>query len=147
MSYNAINSVLLQDALRAITTVSGSRREVKRVLKSLREALLLFGSQSEDNCFAVRHLDIRKHEDRAASRSALSVLPSGISLSSIVYEVESMPLPKRVEKRLPTLSQSEWSAAMRIVVLILKAFEQQEESDGEETVNGGEERGVKEGTF
>jgi hypothetical protein len=96
-------------------------------MKTFREALLLFGSHTDDNCLSAKQIELIPHNDGHVAELALSVVPSGITLSDIIYAVESLPLPDQVAKDLPTLSEAEWSAAMRVIVLILKSFEHRKE--------------------
>src|SRR3954470_12292933 len=115
------NKLRLLDALRSLSL--GDPTTAGAQLSSLRNAFLLFGSYSEDNCSAVDTLDYVAKSGEYSISYGLGVTPSGIRISDIIYQMESYPFPSELKTKFPSLTEEEWAAAMRIVVLILSALE------------------------
>lgn len=89
-----------------------------------REALIIFGSETEDNLNAVSRIDVGELEDsQLTSPSGLRVASSRHSISGILNLLEGEPIPESIRSSLPELNQEDFDSALRVAVLCLSVFE------------------------
>jgi len=91
----------------------------------LRAAVGRSASESEGNVRAAELLEIGHVHvpETGIERIGLKIRNKPYLLSEVAYAVENSDLPDYVGEQLPDLSQDEWAAAMRMVVLILLELE------------------------
>ena len=123
VSRNSVVSAL------SLIAKSGSKGDIRENIEKFRHSILLFGSESEGNLQAARSVEYITKTERNVTTGGLGVRPAGVHLSDIIYCVESEPMPAAVAERFPQLTTSEWEAAMRIMVLLLKALERRTVAD------------------
>jgi hypothetical protein len=90
----------------------------------LMHAFLDLGSATEDNLNCAAHVDYGSAGDSLSNPLiGLRLKDKAILLSELMSVVESLPLPDRVKADFPVLTEEEWSAGLRMVTMVLIAFE------------------------
>jgi hypothetical protein len=94
------------------------------VTRTLRQAFLDFGSETDDNVAAVDKIAVGHFKESAGRdgwglRLATSVLP----LSTIINSAEGSPVPDQVRAAHPEVTQDEWDAVLRVACLAFLSFE------------------------
>ncbi|WP_216209334.1 DUF433 domain-containing protein [Amycolatopsis aidingensis] len=100
----------------------------------LTDALLAYGSETEDNVAAVGRIGVRDvplFGDRRAVGPAIK--DHGILVSDILNRAEESEIPDPVRESYPELDRSDWQAALRLATLVMTAIERgylhEEEAD------------------
>ena len=88
--------------------------------RALRDALLAFGSETEDNVAAAAVLAVRFGP---IGRLVLA-LEGGPELSALANELEGGEVPPQLRHAFPALTQAQWAGFARMVTLILCALEE-----------------------
>lgn len=79
-------------------------------------ALLEFGSETDDNQQAIKHIEYGTILDGSRVSYGLRLRPSGLGISQVAYALESLDRPEELKDQ---LSEQEWEAATRTIVLLL----------------------------
>ncbi len=139
MGVNTYTSRLLWDALTSIVQANRIPKpsDLGPATARVRDALLAVGSETPDNVSLVQHIEFGAIADGSEPVTWLGPMISGksILLSDIVWALEEEAIPHCVRESIPSLSEEEWSAAIRIIVLILTALERPVRETGTDTVN------------
>ncbi len=139
MGVNTYTSRLLWDALTSIVQANRIPKpsDLGPATARVRDALLAVGSETPDNVNLVKHIEFGAIADGSEPVTWLGPMISGkpILLSDIVWALEEEAIPPSVRESIPSLSEEEWSAAIRIIVLILTALERPVRETGTDTVN------------
>ena len=88
-------------------------------LDEVRESLIHFGSETDDNLRALGALKALK-SDRGCG---LTVDGVGISLADLINRMEGIAVPAEISDSVPGLTQERWEASLRIITLLLVALE------------------------
>ena len=92
--------------------------------KRLRRALLIYGSETDDNRDAMQRIEMGNlPETQLAFLQGIRTVKSGYSISGILNTLEGEGLPKAIRERFPDLDVDDFDAALRVAVLCLSAFE------------------------
>ena len=96
-----------------------------RLNSELKEALLKYGSETEDNTEAVKRIGVGKIGEKRNGQPSigLNLAASGLSLADVVNTAEGSPLPEGVLEYHPEVTQEDWDAILRVLTLVLTAFE------------------------
>lgn len=87
-------------------------------------ALLELGSHTPCNLAMSKRVRwMRVHDGTEARRKLLGFAIRGAKLSDIVHKFEDEPVPARLRKAFPKLSQADWDAALRALVLLVVSTE------------------------
>jgi hypothetical protein len=92
----------------------------------LRAALLLNSSNSPRSCTLVDGIAYATTTPTTTTRQGLAVADT---LLSDLFDRLAHPIPPALAEREPDLTPDDWRAAMRVVALILRAFEHAAASD------------------
>lgn len=116
--------------LSALFTAADQQTPVAQVQdknETLMQALLDFGSETEDNQNCVQHMEfgIAQNSNISIPKDvyALKIRDKNILLSDIIFSGISLEMPNSVQIDFPELTTQEWEAAIRMVSLILLALE------------------------
>ncbi|WP_165854426.1 pentapeptide repeat-containing protein [Streptomyces sp. V2] len=94
---------------------------------AFRAALLAAGSQTPDNLAAAQHLEYGTVPGPSYApereRSGLKLTGTDILVSDLAWRIEDLPIPPSVAEALPGLTSEQWSAATRVITLLLSALE------------------------
>jgi uncharacterized protein (DUF433 family) len=104
-----------------IISVIDEREENPRIDQEFKEALLSFGSATEDNTRCVEHVKVGGSSN---SGRGFSLRGSDIAVSDILHTVEGEPIPKVVVERFPGVTQEDWDAVLRLSTLLFILFEE-----------------------
>ena len=89
-----------------------------------RAAFLSLGSETEDNCQALRHITVSEFGSESDfALGGLQLARAGVPLSQVLNCAEGCPIPMQVQERYPDLEQNEWDAVLRVATMTLLAFE------------------------
>lgn len=102
---------------------AGGSAERRDAVERFRRAAIHYGSSSDDNRKALEQIGVIQSRLSQTAVLGLGLERSGALLSEIVWELEASDIPEAVSAHFGAMQQEEWSAAMRVVVLILTAFE------------------------
>jgi len=92
----------------------------------LRQALVDFGSATDDNVAAVDRVTIGALKTSAGRAGwGLRLATSGLPLVAIINSAEGSPIPEQVRAAYPTLTGHEWDAVLRVACLVFLSFERQ----------------------
>lgn len=120
-------SQITQEALQnAFLQISKAKTTDDLVLadRVFRKAFLDFGSETPDNKAALDALVIKAFDpgfDQGFGGLALAATDE--PLSSILNSAEGCEIPKEIKHEHPTMTQSDWSAVLRIATMVMIAFE------------------------
>ncbi len=113
-------------ALRAIAGAKPGSADPVELTARLREELLRLGSRGEDNVSATELLEVGPVPVLGAPELdclGLRLRGSQTALSDVFWSVEEEPFPEGVREANPEMTEAEWDAATRAVVLLLLAIE------------------------
>jgi hypothetical protein len=84
-----------------------------------------FGSETEDNRVAIDHVLLDQFINPHSRQTTIGFVlkDSRYALSTVMNYLESEPLPPPLQQQLPLLTEEEWSAATRMMTMILLACE------------------------
>ncbi len=102
---------------------AGGPAERRDAVERFRRAAIRYGLSTDDNRKALEQIGVIQSRSSHAAVSGLGLERTGTLLSEILWELEASDIPEAVIAQFGALQQEEWSAAMRMVVLILSAFE------------------------
>jgi hypothetical protein len=115
-----------RDRLMALAQTPTSQLRLPEMSDLLMRAFLDFGSETEDNLNCATHVDYGSAEDGLSNpHVGLRLKQKAILLSELMNVVESLPLPELVQADFPSLTEEEWSAALRMMTMVLIAFERE----------------------
>lgn len=126
MSPNPYTSRLFHEALAggaAAEDIPTAERRAE-LTEKIREALLLFGSETPDNVECARRIDYGLSPD--GGNAGLRIAGSSIPLTDIAWALEDGPMPRSVRDAFPALTEDDWDAATRLITLILASFERRD---------------------
>jgi hypothetical protein len=107
----------LREALLSIPPAS-SADDGQEVTRILRQALLDFGSETDDNVAALDKIAVGRVE-KSTGRDGwgLRLATRALPLSTILNSAEVSPVPEQVRAAHPSLTQEEWDAVLRVPCL------------------------------
>lgn len=115
-----------QDLVRMLLGARGTSASADITIR-FREALLTAGSETPDNLACVQHLEYGKVPGPSYApereRSGLKITGTDILVSDLAWRVEDTPVPASVADDYPELTTEQWSAATRVITLLLGALE------------------------
>ena len=88
-----------------------------------RDALMMFGSESDDNKHCAEHLEYGIIRGNGRTSFGLRLCDAPYSITSVLWNAEGCPIPTQLADALPELSQNQWDACIRLATLVLTAFE------------------------
>ncbi|RYF50945.1 MAG: hypothetical protein EOO38_04445 [Cytophagaceae bacterium] len=99
--------------------------DLRRVNSLLIQALLNYGSETEENKDAVGKLQfvVERRELQLPPRLSLVVGDGKIPLTEIVYQCESIQIPEEISRRIEDISQEDWKSCFRIIQLMLNCVQ------------------------
>ncbi len=117
-----------RDALRDIARPRSewSEAQAAALTSRFREALLRFGSDSDDNRACAEHLAIGiigKGGDEGTRRVAPYVRELGRAVTEVLWSAEGCAIPEELATAIPDLRPAQWDACLRVATLALLAFE------------------------
>jgi hypothetical protein len=113
-----------RDRLVALAQTPPTQLRLPEMSDSLMRSFLDFGSETEDNLHCTAHVDYGSVEDALSNlHVGLRLKDQAILLSDLMNVVESLPLPELVQADFPSLTEEEWSAGLRMITMVLIAFE------------------------
>lgn len=96
----------------------------KCINDKIKQAILNFASETEDNISAVGKIELGIFKNKEYKDIVgLKVKNKNIGFSEIMYAIESMKLPANVKKAIPGMDEKDWAAVTRIMTLIFIALE------------------------
>lgn len=107
-----------------LDTTNLSQAKVLELESRIVEALLDFGSETEDNVNCVDRIGIRKipdYNDRCTVGLALK--SNSVLVSDILNHAEGSSVPQEIRERFPKLKQEDWDAVLRLATLVFSALE------------------------
>lgn len=91
--------------------------------RQFREALLLFGSETDDNKDCAERLEIGTIPSNIGyTKFGLKLRDTDMGIGNILWHAEGCPIPEQVSEIYPELTQSQWEACQRVVTLLLNLF-------------------------
>ncbi|HYF47921.1 MAG TPA: hypothetical protein VEJ63_00830 [Planctomycetota bacterium] len=108
-----------------LLTDPGSRSP-STVDAELKEAFLQTGSETPDNLSCIDYIEYGEISDERWSVKttyALKLKRQGALLSDIANVLENCDMPREIKERFPNITGEEWDAAMRMMTVIMMAFE------------------------
>ncbi|MEU1184585.1 pentapeptide repeat-containing protein [Streptomyces sp. NPDC005820] len=115
-----------QDLVRMLLGARGTSAPAG-ITTAFRKALLTAGSETPDNLACVRHLEYGTvpGPSYAPERetSGLKITGTDILVSDVARRIEDTPIPASVAEGFPELTTEQWSAATRVITLLLSALE------------------------
>ncbi|TQE37566.1 hypothetical protein Sipo8835_07555 [Streptomyces ipomoeae] len=97
------------------------------ITTGFRKALLTAGSETPDNLACVQHLEYGTVPGPSYApereRSGLKITGTDILVSDLAWRIEDTPIPASVADDHPELTTEQWSAATRVITLLLGALE------------------------
>jgi uncharacterized protein YjbI with pentapeptide repeats len=115
-----------QDLVRTLLGAGGISN-LADITTRFRKALLAAGSETPDNLACAQHLEYGTvpgppyAPERA--RSGLKIAGTDILVSDLAWRIEDTPVPASVTDDHPELTAEQWSAATRVITLLLGALE------------------------
>lgn len=92
----------------------------------LKKVLLDFGSETPDNLSAVKLVDVGAFKyTQLEQNGGLRLAITQTALTDVLNALEGAPIPAQLKEAMPTLTQAEFDAVLRVAVLTLAAFENQ----------------------
>ena len=109
---------------RFLKALSPNSRGDAAATKALRRALLEDASETPDNLACAKHIRIStvKALDSKGRTKGLSLRGRWL-LSEVLWQAESRRMPKAVRDRYRGITEEEWEAIQRLVVLVFIALE------------------------
>ena len=88
------------------------------------EAVLKFGSESDDNRKCLEQIDIGEIiEPHQEPQFGLRLKGTTAPLSGVLWRAEGCGIPAELSESLPWLTQQQWDAVMRLATLVMLAHE------------------------
>jgi hypothetical protein len=115
---------IFRERLVALAQTPPAQLRLPEMSDVLMRSFLDFGSETEDNLNCAAHVDYGSAEDALSNlHIGLRLKEKVILLSELMNMVESLPLPELVQADFPSLTEVEWSAALRMITMVLIALE------------------------
>ncbi|MBZ3906189.1 pentapeptide repeat-containing protein [Streptomyces griseiscabiei] len=115
-----------QDLVRMLLGARGTSAPAD-VTTGFRKALLTAGSETPDNLACVEHLEYGTVPGPPYApereRAGLRIAGTDILVSDVAARIEDSPVPPSVAEHFPELTPERWSAATRVITLLLGALE------------------------
>jgi hypothetical protein len=114
--------------LRAIAGAKPGTADPVELTARLRDELLRLGSRGDDNVRATDLLEVGPVDVLGSpekQRLGLRLRGSKTALADLFWSVEEEPVPRAVREANPAITEFEWQAAARALVLLLSALESQ----------------------
>lgn len=115
-----------QDLVRTLLGAGGTS-DPADITTGFRKALLTAGSETPDNLACVQHLEYGTVPGPPYApereRSGLKIAGTDILVSDLAWRIEDTPIPASVTDDHPELTAEQWSAATRVITLLLGALE------------------------
>lgn len=94
------------------------------LFKDIERSFLRYGSETDENVECVQNLSVGVVEGSCGGAvKGLMTSDSKILLSDIMNAIEDLDLPKELKEYFPSLSDSEWDAATRMITMVLLSLE------------------------
>ena len=100
--------------LEALTAVAEGRTNAEDLTKSLRVALLEFGSETPDNLSCAEQIEV----GTVGSETGLTLLGRELLYSEIAHVIEGEPMPEALKTAFPDITDEDWDAFGRLTTLI-----------------------------
>ena len=100
--------------LEALTAVAEGRTNAEDLTKSLRVALLEFGSETPDNLSCAKQIEV----GTVGSETGLTLLGRELLYSEIAHVIEGEPMPEALKTAFPDITDEDWDAFGRLTTLI-----------------------------
>jgi len=100
--------------LEALTAVAEGRTNAEDLTKSLRVALLEFGSETPDNLSCAEQIEV----GTVGSETGLTLLGRELLYSEIAHVIEGEPMPEALKTAFPGITDEDWDAFGRLTTLI-----------------------------
>lgn len=115
-----------QDLVRMLLGARGASAP-SDITAGFRKALLTAGSETPDNLACVEHLEYGTVPGPPYApereRSGLKITGTDVLVSDVARRIEDTPVPASVAGDFPELTPEQWSAATRVITLLLGALE------------------------
>jgi hypothetical protein len=98
----------------------------KEATRMLRERLLAVGSRTPDNVNCARHIEVGTIRPLAGPLETRCIKLRGrnISITDLLDTIGDGRVPRKIRVRYPDVTEEEWHACLRVVMLILLMFQQ-----------------------
>jgi hypothetical protein len=109
-------------------------RSAAVVDQELKESFLQAGSESPDNLSCVDYIEYGAIPDQnwgVKTTYALKLKRQGAQLSDIANVLENCDMPREIKEHFPHITGEEWDAALRMITMILMAFERDVAAGGQ----------------
>ena len=106
----------LVEVLEKVRTSATSREQLTTLV---REALVGYGSATEDNVACAKHVEV----DVVGDYQGLKLVGHDVLLTDVIASLEEAEVPDYVAEEFPSLTPDLWAAAIRATLLVLSAFE------------------------
>ncbi|MER6559594.1 pentapeptide repeat-containing protein [Streptomyces sp. NPDC001027] len=117
----------VQDLVRMLLGARGATAAPADVTAAFRKALLTAASETPDNLACVEHVEYGTVPGPSYApergRSGLKITGADILVSDLAWRIEDAPVPASVADDRPDLTPGQWSAATRVITLLLGALE------------------------
>ncbi|MBN1450509.1 MAG: hypothetical protein JW963_05785 [Anaerolineales bacterium] len=94
--------------------------------QELLDALLYFGSETDDNVNCVKHVEFGESCGRQfgpPQKYGLKIRNSNILISDLIHSLEDDDIYRYLQGQFPSLNQAQIEAGLRLAVMVLLAFE------------------------
>lgn len=97
---------------------------ISELTSRFRSALLLFGSESDDNRDCAAKIEVGMILNKfSPPRIGVRLRGSTKSVTNVLWHAEGCPIPLQLVESFPELSQQQWDACLRLATLVFSAFE------------------------
>ncbi len=100
--------------LEALTGIAEGRTNAEELTKSLRQALLEFGSETPDNLSCAKQIEV----GTVGSETGLKLLGRELLRSEIAHAIEGEPTPEALKTAFPGITDEDWDTFGRLTTLI-----------------------------
>ena len=109
---------------RFLKSLTANSRGDAAATKALRRALLEHASETPDNLACAKHIRLSTVKALYSKGNTKGLTLRGRwLLSDILWQAESRRIPKAIRKGYRGITQQEWEAVQRLVVLVFSALE------------------------
>ncbi|MFI0371830.1 hypothetical protein ACH35V_28540 [Actinomadura sp. 1N219] len=90
--------------------------------EKFREALLAFGSSTEDNLAAAERVAFKTLPRFGGTQTELALRSADVFLSEVTNFAEETEIPDSIRNEFPEMDQKDWEAVMRVATLVFIAL-------------------------
>jgi hypothetical protein len=106
-------------------------KSLSRENKEIMNEFLELGSETEDNINCVNHIEygfVDETDTHSYRTYGLKIKNTDILLSSIAHTIEDISIPENIKEDFPAITHEQWSAATRMITMIIFSLEHRNSS-------------------